>query len=107
MKSNNPRVLELKSKRKMLYQSNEQLMEQIKKIDAELERELLSEELEQLNEFTDILNTMFQHPAFEKHCGSMTNRVYELMNDIDRVVINLEDDLRMELEQEDNEKETI
>jgi DNA transposition AAA+ family ATPase len=49
--------------------------------------------LDKLQEFTDVLNSMFQDPVVEYHSQEASNLLYDAMQLLDRVAVNLEKDI--------------
>jgi uncharacterized protein (UPF0147 family) len=92
---NADRIKELKDKKKMLERSNQVLLDQLLSIDLELKISQMEDDAEKINEYTDILNTMFQDPAIERHAENRQMRIYELMNDLDKAMIRLQDDIEV------------
>jgi hypothetical protein len=92
---NADRIKELKDKKKMLERSNQVLLDQLLRIDLELKISQMEDDAEKINEYTDILNTMFQDPAIERHAENRQMRIYELMNDLDKAMIRLQDDIEV------------
>ncbi len=53
----------------------------------------MMKDLDKIQEFTDILNSMFQDPVVESHSQEASNLLYDAMQLLDRVAVNLEKDM--------------
>jgi hypothetical protein len=53
----------------------------------------MMKDLDKIQEFTDILNSMFQDPVVEYHSQEASNLLYDAMQLLDRVAVNLEKDI--------------
>lgn len=87
--------------RKELLEKKAELLKEIQSIDQSLEIEEMKEDIENLNEFTDILNSMFQDKVVEKYSSEAADLLYQAMQILDKISVGLEDDVAgMEIEKE-------
>jgi len=87
--------------RKELLEKKKELLKEIQAIDQYLEIEEMKEDIENLNEFTDILNSMFQDAVVEKYSSEASELLYQAMQILDRISVGLEDEVSgMEIEKE-------
>jgi hypothetical protein len=87
--------------RKELLEKKAELLKEIQSIDQSLEIEEMKEDIENLNEFTDILNSMFQDAVVEKYSSEAADLLYQAMQILDKISVGLEDDVAgMEIEKE-------
>ena len=73
-----------------LLAQKEGLQNQIADIDNQLTKIKYQEEAETLHGITDKLNSMFQNPTLEKFCQDECNELYDIMQRIDKVAVQLE-----------------
>lgn len=89
--------------KKELLEKKKELLKEIQSIDQSLEIEEMKEDIENLNEFTDILNSMFQDAVVEKYSSEAADLLYQAMQILDKISVNLENDVTdMEIEKENN-----
>lgn len=89
--------------KKELLEKKKELLKEIKAIDQSLEIEEMKEDIENLNEFTDVLNSMFQNEVVEKYSSEAAELLYQAMQILDRISVDLENDVTdMEIEKENN-----
>ena len=89
--------------RKELLEKKAGLIKEIQGIDQSLAIEEMKEDIENLNEFTDILNSMFQDKVVEKYSSEAADLLYQAMQILDKISVNLENDVTdMEIEKENN-----
>ena len=89
--------------RKELLEKKKELLKEIQAIDQSLEIEEMKEDIENLNEYTDILNSMFQDKVVEKYSSEAADLLYQAMQILDRVSVDLQNDVTdMEIEKENN-----
>ena len=89
--------------KKELLEKKKELLKEIKSIDQSLAIEEMKEDIENLNEFTDILNSMFQDKVVEKYSSEAADLLYQAMQILDKISVNLENDVTdMEIEKENN-----
>ena len=89
--------------RKELLEKKAGLLKEIQGIDQSLAIEEMKEDIENLNEFTDILNSMFQDKVVEKYSSEAADLLYQAMQILDKISVNLENDVTdMEIEKENN-----
>lgn len=87
--------------RKELLEKREELLKEIQSIDKSLGMEVMREDVERLDEITDILNTLFQDPVVEKYSSEASELLYRGMQILDRIWADLQEDLMsMEIEKE-------
>jgi hypothetical protein len=86
-----------------LLERKKKLLEEIDAIDKRIEIQRMSDHLEKLQEFTDTLNTMFQDPVVEFHSQEASNLLYDAMQILDKISVQLEGDIEdAELEMEED-----
>jgi hypothetical protein len=89
--------------KKELLEKKKELLKEIESIDLSLGIEEMKEDIENLNEFTDILNSMFQDKVVEKYSSEAADLLYQAMQILDKISVNLENDVTdMEIEKENN-----
>ena len=89
--------------KKELLEKKAELLKEIQVIDQSLEVEGMKEDIENLNEFTDVLNSMFQDKVVEKYSSEAAELLYKAMQILDRVSVDLQNDVTdMEIEKENN-----
>ena len=76
-----------------LLERKKKLLEEIDAIDKRIEIQRMSGHLEKLQEFTDTLNTMFQDPVVEFHSQEASNLLYDAMQILDKISVQLEGDI--------------
>ena len=87
--------------RKELLEKKKELLKEIQAIDQSLEIEEMKEDIENLNEYTDILNSMFQDKVVEKYSSEAADLLYQAMQILDKISVGLEDEVSgMEIEKE-------
>ena len=87
--------------KKELLEKKAELLKEIQVIDQSLEVEGMKEDIENLNEFTDVLNSMFQDKVVEKYSSEAAELLYKAMQILDRVSVDLQNDVTdMEIEKE-------
>jgi hypothetical protein len=87
--------------KKELLEKKAELLKEIQVIDQSLEIEGMKEDIENLNEFTDVLNSMFQDKVVEKYSSEAAELLYKAMQILDRVSVDLQNDVTdMEIEKE-------
>ena len=89
--------------KKELLEKKAGLLKEIQSIDQSLKIEGMKEDIENLNDFTDVLNSMFQDPVVEKYSSEAADLLYQAMQILDKISVNLENDVTdMEIEKENN-----
>jgi hypothetical protein len=53
----------------------------------------MMKDLDKLQEFTDTLNSMFQDPVVEFHSQEASNLLYQAMQMLDKITVQLEGDI--------------
>ena len=87
--------------KKELLEKKAELLKEIQSIDQSLKIEGMKEDIENLNEFTDVLNSMFQDKVVEKYSSEAAELLYKAMQILDRVSVDLQNDVTdMEIEKE-------
>ena len=76
-----------------LLERKKKLLEEIDSIDKKLETQRMRDHLDKLQEFIDTLNSMFQDPVVEFHSQEASNLLYEAMQMLDKIAVNLEGDI--------------
>jgi hypothetical protein len=71
-------------KREEIKAQIEELKAQQKDLEQELQDMSIREDIEILDEITDKLNSIFQHPTLEEHCEWESVQLYEIMQRIDK-----------------------
>ena len=74
--------------------------EQVSQIEIEMERIKKRILIDKMNDLTDVLNILFQNEIIEEKYKELSNMLYDVMQEVDRTAIELEEDLEEELEQE-------
>lgn len=77
-----------------LLVKRDNLKQEMKKIDAEIKAHKTAQDAENLHDITDKLNTMFQNKTLEEHAPDAANKLYEIMQEIDKVAVALEQEAR-------------
>jgi len=76
-----------------LLERKKKLLEEIDSIDKQLDTQRMRDHLGKLQEFTDVLNSMFQDPVVEFHSQEASNLLYQAMQILDKISVNLEGDI--------------
>jgi hypothetical protein len=76
-----------------LSERKKKLLEEIDSIDKQLETQRMRDHLDKLLEFTDTLNSMFQDPVVEFHSQEASNLLYQAMEMLDKITVQLEGDI--------------
>ena len=74
--------------------------EQVSQIEIEMERIKKRLLIDEMNDLTDIMNTLFQNEIIAEQYKELSNMLYDVMQKVDRTAIELEEELEEELEQE-------
>jgi len=88
----NKRYELLKKKNEILMKITEQKLI-IDDIDKQMELEQKRELCEQIEDLTDTMNSLFQHPILEKAYPSLCNALYDAMNELDKVACEMSEEL--------------
>jgi len=89
--------------KKELLEKKAGLLKEIQSIDQSLKIEGMKEDIENLNDFTDVLNSMFQDPVVEKYSSEAAELLYKAMQILDRISVDMENEVTdMEIEKENN-----
>lgn len=88
--------------KKELLEKKKEFQMKIEAIDRAIAIETLKEEIEKISGFTETLNTLFQDPLIENYSMEASNLLYEAMQKLDKVTVELESDLE-DLESEESE----
>ena len=84
------------NKKEELLKKREEFKQKLQELDAELDKELIKEEIEKLESIADQLNTIFQNYALQKHCPDESVVLYGAMQDIDKKVQMLREEHEIE-----------
>jgi hypothetical protein len=76
-----------------LLERKKKLLEEIDSIDKRLEIQRMRDHIDKLQESTDTLNSMFQDPVIEFHSQEASNLLYEAMQMLDKITVQLEADI--------------
>jgi len=109
-----PPLFNLKKKmKKQLIEKKQNLENELLKINSQINLEILREDVEELQQITDQLNTLFQNKIVEKYGDSFfrdshdnaSNLIYDAMQILDKASVQLEDEIseiEKELDTEEN-----
>jgi len=78
-------------KREEIKAQIEELKAQQKDLEQELQDMDLREDIHELDNITDQLNALFQHPTLEEHCEWESGQLYDIMQRIDKKSSELKD----------------
>lgn len=84
---------ELRKKKNQILMNIEEQRLIIDDIEREMEFEQKRELHEQIEELTDTLNSLFQHPILEKEYPSLCNALCDAMNQLDKVACEMSEEL--------------
>ena len=73
--------------------------EQVSQIEIEMNRIKKRILIDEMNDLTDVMNTLFQNEIIAEQYNELANMLYNVMQEVDRTAIELEE----ELEEDDNE----
>jgi hypothetical protein len=98
--------------KKELIEKKKELENQLIKINTEINLEILREDVEELQQITDYLNSLFQNKIVEKYgdnywrdsSENASNLLYDAMQILDKASVNLEEEIS-EIEKELNKGE--
>jgi hypothetical protein len=76
-----------------LLERKKKLLEELDSIDKRLEIQRMRDHIDKLQESTDTLNSMFQDPVIEFHSQEASNLLYEAMQMLDKITVQLEADI--------------
>jgi hypothetical protein len=76
-----------------LLERKKKLLEEIDSIDKRLEIQRMRDHIDKLQESTDTLNSMFQDPVIEFHSQEASNLLYQAMQMLDKITVQLEADI--------------
>jgi hypothetical protein len=76
-----------------LLERKKKLLEEIDSIDKRLEIQRMRDHIDKLQESTDTLNSMFQDPVIEFHSQEASNLLYQAMQMLDKITVQLEEDI--------------
>lgn len=99
--------------KKQLIEKKQNLENELLKINSQINLEILREDLEELQQITDQLNSLFQNKIVEKYgdnywrdsSENSSNLIYDAMQILDKASVQLEDEIseiEKELETEKN-----
>lgn len=73
--------------------------EQVSQIEIEMDRIKKRILIDEMNDLTDVMNSLFQNEIIAEQYNGLANMLYNVMQEVDRTAIELEE----ELEEDDNE----
>jgi hypothetical protein len=76
-----------------LLERKKKLLEEIDSIDKRLDIQRMRDHIDKLQESTDTLNSMFQDPVIEFHSQEASNLLYQAMQMLDKITVQLEADI--------------
>jgi hypothetical protein len=76
-----------------LLERKKKLLEELDSIDKRLEIQRMRDHIDKLQESTDTLNSMFQDPVIEFHSQEASNLLYQAMQMLDKITVQLEADI--------------
>ena len=102
-------IFNLNKMKKELIEQKQNLENELTRINAHINLEILREDVEELQQITDQLNSLFQNKVVEKygdnvfnHClDNATTLLYDAMQILDKASVNLEEEIS-EIEKELN-----
>jgi len=71
--------------------------EQVSQIEIEMERIKKRVLIDEMNELTDVMNSLFQNPYLEKEYPELSNKIYQVMQEIDHIAVELEEEWEEEV----------
>jgi len=83
-----------------LEQETAKIKEQVKEVHTEMHRIKKRILIDKMNDLTDVMNTLFQNEIIAEQYKELSNMLYDVMQEVDRTAIELEEELEEELEQE-------
>lgn len=92
-----------KDKSKQLNQElkaeTDRIKEELSLIEGEMDRIKKRVLIDEMNDLTDVMNSLFQNEIIAEQYNELANMLYNVMQEVDRTAIELEE----ELEEDDNE----
>ena len=90
-----------KDKSKQLNQElkteTDRIKEELSLIEGEMDRIKKRVLIDEMNDLTDFMNTLFQNPYLEQKYPELSGKIYEVMQDIDHTAVELEEELEEEV----------
>ena len=77
--------------------------EQVSQIEIEMDRIKKRILIDEMNDLTDVMNTLFQNEIIAEQYNELANMLYNVMQEVDRTAIELEEELKEELEEDVNQ----
>jgi hypothetical protein len=74
-----------------LLKRKEKLEEELAEVNEQIAQESIQKDIEALMDISDTLNGLHQDDVLEKHDDDMCGRLYTMMEDVDRIITELED----------------
>ncbi len=87
------KINELILKKNQILMKIAEQQRDLEQIEREMAFEQKRELHEQIEELTDTLNSLFQHPILEKAYPSLCNALYDAMNELDKVACEMSEEL--------------
>jgi methionyl-tRNA synthetase len=71
--------------------------EQVSQIEIEMERIKKRVLIDEMNELTDVMNSLFQNEIISEQYKELANMLYDVMQEVDRTAIELEEEWEEEV----------
>lgn len=75
-----------------LKSETQRVNEELLLIEGEMSRIEKRVLIDQMNELTDVMNSLFQNPYLSMHYPELSNRIYGVMQEIDHTAVELEEE---------------
>ena len=80
-----------------LKSETQRVNEELLLIEGEMSRIEKRVLIDEMNELTDVMNSLFQNPYLSMHYPELSNRIYGVMQEIDHTAVELEEELEEEV----------
>jgi predicted nucleic acid-binding Zn-ribbon protein len=71
--------------------------EQVSQIEIEMERIKKRMLIDEMNELTDVMNSLFQNEYLGNEYPELSNKIYQVMQEIDHIAVELEEEWEEEV----------
>ena len=80
-----------------LEQETAKIKEQVKEVNMEMDRIKKRILIDEMNDLTDVMNTLFQNEIIAEQYKELANMLYDVMQEVDRTAIELEEEWEEEV----------
>jgi len=91
------KLRELENQANQLEEETAKIKEQVKEIHSEMDRIKKRILIDKMNDLTDVMNILFQNEIIEEKYKKLSNMLYDVMQEVDRTAIELEEEWEEEV----------